>query len=326
MILPYIYRLVCLCFASFFLIYTAWSVATWTVAPFAIRLGESMKPRFAARLLLTVRLLPAAFAAFVVAALCVPSYLWLEPNANAERVGIACCVAALLGATMWAVSLLRVSRAIFVSARYRRQYLRRERVTRASMHQAPVVVVESERPLLALAGIIRPRIVVSRAVVQTLSPDQFDAALEHERAHRSSRDNLKRFLLLLAPGFFPFARAFTVLDRSWARFTEWAADDCAADGDLQRSLSLAEALVRVARLGAAQPMSVFFSSLIEDGRDLSIRVDRLLGREPLPENPRRGRRALLTGISVLIVGILVAAMMRPATLYSVHRLLEQLIR
>ena len=89
MILPYILRLVCLCFASFFLIYAALSLAAWLVAPSAIRLGESLKPHFAARLLLVLRLSPVAVAAFIVSALCVPSYLWLEPDADAERVGIA---------------------------------------------------------------------------------------------------------------------------------------------------------------------------------------------------------------------------------------------
>jgi len=93
MILPYILRLVCLTFASFFLIYAALSLAAWIVAPSAIRLGESLNPHFAARLLLILRLSPVAVAAFIVSALCVPSYLWLEPDASAERVGIACCFA-----------------------------------------------------------------------------------------------------------------------------------------------------------------------------------------------------------------------------------------
>ncbi len=116
------------------------------------------------------------------------------------------------------------------------------------------------------------------------------------------------------------------MDRSWARFTEWAADDRAAAGDPQRSLSLAEALVRVARMGASPRTSSFVSCLIEDGRDLLIRVDRLLGLEAPAENAPRKMRALFAGISLVIAGLLVAAITHPATLYSVHRLLEHLIR
>lgn len=325
MTLPYILRLVCLCFASFFLIYAALSLAAWLVGPSAIRLGESIKPRFAARLLLVLRLSPVAVATFAVFALCVPSYLWLEPDANVERVGIACCVVALLGAAIWTISLVRIVRAVSVSLRYRRQCERESTAAVVSNEQAPVLVVESDAAVLALAGVIRPRVVVSRGVLQALLPYQLDAALEHERAHEFSRDNLKRFLLLLAPGIFPLSRGFAAIDRSWASFTEWAADDRAAAGDSQRSLSLAEALVRVARMGASSQTSLFVSSLIEDGRDLFIRVDRLLGLESSAENAPRKMRALFAGISLVIAGLLLAAMAQPATLYSVHRLLERLI-
>jgi Zn-dependent protease with chaperone function len=326
MILPYVLRLVCLSFASFFLIYAALSLAAWIVAPSAIRLGESLKPRFAAHLLLVLRLSPVAVAAFIVSALCVPSYLWLEPDANAERVGIACCFAALLGLALWTLSLARVLRAISISLRYRRRCERESNATLVSNEQAPLLVVDTEDAVLALAGVIRPRVVVSRGVLQALLPHQLDAALEHERAHQFSRDNLKRFLLLLAPGIYPLSRGFAAMDRAWARFTEWAADDRAAAGDSRRSLSLAEALVRVARMGPCSPASLFISCLIEDGRDLFIRVDRLLGLEAPAEKAPRKMRALVAGISLVIAGLAVASMMRPATLYSVHRLLEHLIR
>ena len=324
MILPYVLRLVCLCFASFFLICAALSLAAWVVAPSAIRLAESLQPRFAARLLLVLRLSPVAVATFIVSALCVPSYLWLEPDANAERVGIACCFAALLGVALWTISLARVLRAIFISFRYRRQCERD--ATLISNEQAPLVVVDTEDAVLALSGVIRPRVLVSRGVLQALLPHQLDAALEHERAHQFSRDNLKRLLLLLAPGIFPLSRGFAAMDRSWARFTEWAADDRAAAGDSQRSLSLAEALVRVARMGASSRTSLFVSCLIEDGRDLLIRVDRLLGLEAPPEKALRKIRTLLARVFLVLAGLAVAVMMRPATLYSVHRLLEHLIR
>ena len=175
MILPYILRLVCLTFASFFLIYAALSLAAWIVAPSAIRLGESLNPHFAARLLLILRLSPVAVAAFIVSALCVPSYLWLEPDASAERVGIACCFAALLGVALWTASLVRVLRATLVSLRYRRQCERESNGTLISHEQAPLLVVDTENAVLALAGVIRPRVVVSRGVLQSLLPRQLDA-------------------------------------------------------------------------------------------------------------------------------------------------------
>ena len=86
-------------------------------------------------------------------------------------------------------------------------------------------IVESDAPLLALGGIVRPRLVISRGVVGALSAEQLAAALRHERAHWASHDNLKRLCILLTPGILPFAGSSQTLERGWRKFTEWAADD-----------------------------------------------------------------------------------------------------
>lgn len=326
MTFPYLLRLMCLCLASFFLTHLALCLLVRAVAPLAIRLGGSVRPRYAARLLLALRLFPVAMAAFVVLALCVPSYLWLEPEAGGERVGLACLVAALLGTGVWGMSLARVLRAAVSSLRYTRRCRREGRETRLAAAPFPVLVMEGEAPLMALAGVIRPRVVISQGVLRALSPEQLQTALGHEWAHRTSRDNLKRLLLLLAPGVLPFSQGFAALDRSWKRFTEWAADDRAIEGDPRRSISLASALVRVARMGAAARLSPLVTSLVAGDHDLSARVDRLLGSMPPREEPLGRMRVLLGGASFLMAVSLAAVLLRPATLYSVHRLLEHLVR
>lgn len=325
MILPYTLRLLCLCFASFFLIHAALGLAVWTATPGAMRIGESMRPRSGARFLLALRLLPVTLAAFVVAGLCVPSYLWLETNEATERVGLACCAMALLGVLVCASSLARSVRALFLSARQARRCKREGRSDRES-DSVPVTVMNSDAPVLALAGLIRPRVIVSRAVLQTLSREELEAALEHEHAHRKSQDNLKRLLLFLAPDILPFSRAFTRLNQYWARLIEWAADDEATEGDSARSVALAAALVRMARIGSAAAVSPLASSFLGNDRELSARVDRLLGFAPIRRNVSRRARAVLTTAAALAMTLALAAMIRPATFLSVHHLLEQLLR
>ena len=118
-------------------------------------------------------------------------------------------------------------------------------------------------------------------------PGQLAAALRHEEAHRISRDNLKRLLLLLAPGLLPGLHGFGAIERGWARFSEWAADDDAVAGDAHRSLSLAAALVRVARMGGSAPVSPLTAAFLGDSREISARVDRLLSpAPPEPVHPR----------------------------------------
>lgn len=325
MTLPYTLRLLCLCFASFFLVHATLGLAAWIATPTAARIGESMKPRIGARFLLTLRLLPVMLAVFAVVAFCIPSYLWLETNAATERVGLACCAIALLGAVACASSLIRSARALWLSMRHSMQYKREGHLSHPN-HSLPVIVINSDAPVLALAGIMRPRVIVSRSVLQTLPPEEFEAALAHERAHHRSADNWKRLALFLAPDILPFSRAFTRLDRSWAKLIEWAADDDATAGDSGRSVSLAAALVHMARLGtsAASPLT---STFLKNDAELPARVDRLLGLMPANEkaSSRRARIALGT-VMTLAISFAVAATIQPQTLLSVHRLLEQLLR
>ena len=326
MITPYLVRLLCLCLASFFLVYLALSLLSLAAAPAAIRLAKRTTPLAATRLLLAVRLFPLAFSLLVLFALCLPSYLLLEPEANAERIGLGCIAAALMGAAVWAISIARSLRATADSL----GCLRRCRGVGAEMRFAgeplPVSVIEGETPVLALAGVLRPRIVLSRAVLRSLSPEQLETALSHERAHSISRDNLKRLLLLLAPDPIPFFRGLAALDRHWAKYTEWAADDRAVAGDTRRSLSLASALVRMARLGSPARLAPLMASLVARDEDLSARVNRLLRSGPPRESPRLQLRLAL-GVALVAAGsLLLAAMLQPATLYSVHRLLEHLVR
>src|SRR5690349_4359413 len=93
----YMVRLVCLLLASFFLVHLVLGLAVAWIAPAAVRIAERMRARSAARFLLALRLLPPILAIGIVAGLCAPSYLWLEPDAGTEEVGLACLAAALLG-------------------------------------------------------------------------------------------------------------------------------------------------------------------------------------------------------------------------------------
>ena len=274
-------------------------------------------------MLLMLRLLPATLALALVAGLCVPSYLLLEEEGSAERVGALCLAAAMVAAAMWTVAMVRSVRAAARSVRHERAWERSG--SRSSLDGArnPVWIVDSPAPLLALAGVLRPQLVISRTAAAALSGEQLRAALRHEEAHRAAHDNLKRLLLLLAPGLLPGWNGFQALERGWFRLTEWAADDDAVAGNPRVSLSLASALVRMARIGGTpepEPLTVAF---LADGDDLSARVDRLL--RPAATLPAARRRSTLV-MTVMLAVLFVAASLQPETLESAHRLMEHLLR
>ena len=308
---PYFARLMVLVLASFFLIHLALAVALSMMRHSAIRFAGRFRPRQATSVLLGLRLFPTVFAALVVAGLCVPSYLWLEPDAETEAVGLWCLLAAVLGAAVWTISISRGVRAVVKSIRQSRQY-----------EQEGII----EGPIFALAGIIHPRLFISRDVLNALSDEQLSSALEHELAHRMSRDNLKRLLMLLVPDMVPFVRGMRAFDHAWAKFTEWAADDEAVNGNPDRSVTLASTLVQVARLGIAPQTLPLATSLLGADQDLSERVARLLGAQAPVAQPKRGTSAVVVGAMAILFAVVSWSMVQPATLSSVYRLLEQMLR
>ena len=326
MSLPYTLRLLCLCCASFFMIHVTLAAATQLSAGVAMRMAERLKPGCAARLLFAVRMLPFTLTLFAVLAFCIPSYLWLEPEAAGEKVGFVCFLAAALGAAIWTLAIVRVVHAVRGTARYLHRCERHGKPIEMPGETAPALLLKDKSPVLAVAGVLHPRLVISRRVMRGLTAEQIDAALSHERAHRASGDNLKRFFMLLAPDVLPFMRGFATLEQRWAKAIEWAADDQASAGDPRRALSLADALVKVAKMGNQPQLSYLASSLMADDHDLSERVDRLLRPQPIPTKPVKELIPLVSGAGALMAASLMIVVLWPASLSVVHQALEQLVR
>jgi len=287
MTIPYALRLICVCLASFAIVFAVTGFTVSIFVPAALRTAERMRAASAARFILSLRLLPAALAAFTVAAICVPSFVRFEQRDEPEEVGMLCLLLVMFTAAVFAHSIFRTAMA-----------------WRRSVNAFSV---------LALVGIWRPRIVMSDEAREILSPKELDMALLHERAHASSRDNLKRFLIFFTPGAFP---RFSSLEQAWKRFAEWAADDRATAGNPECSVSLAGALVQIAKLGKIGEPAPLATPFLAEVSDLEVRVDRLLN--PAPAAPYAyGSLAPIT-LLALVLG---------ASLYpeQVHELLEHLV-
>jgi beta-lactamase regulating signal transducer with metallopeptidase domain len=328
MTLPYFWRLLFLCASTFFVVNTIAGLAARFFVPSALRFTRRMQPRAAAQFLLALRLSPVALAAFAVLALCIPSYLSFEPGATREEVGLVCIIATFLTASLLTISLARGIRAVVSTTSFARNCMKSGVQVQTPTTFSSITVIDATAPVIAMVGAFRPQFVISRNVLEALSPEELDCAIRHERFHRTSADNFKRLLLLLAPDVLPFlTNAFSELDRSWITVSEWAADDSAVANDLQRSLSLAGALVRVAQLGAAPRLSPLCTSLVSGSsacmnQDLSVRVDRLLHTARLGQESPNRVRTILSVITIALAGAVFVALYRPDTLHSVHELLE----
>jgi len=319
MILPYALRLAVLASAAAFLINAAFTLAAWAASRWTLRRAGRLPAHTAARLLLWLRLLPAGAASVGVGLWCVPGYFWLE-QPGPERVGPACLIAAVLGAAVMGAAGLRACAALARSARCWQEWRAAGSLELLPGEPVPIWVVDTPRPLVAAAGLVRPRTVVGRSVASALEPAELAAALRHERAHSDSRDNLKRLAVMLAPPLLPGCAVLRPLERAWLTFAEWAADDRAAAGGPPEALSLAAALLRLARMQAGPSLPSLATSLLESSDGLASRVERLLAGSPLPE-PRAVRATPLTVLVLLWATLLVA---QPAVLRWAHGWLERL--
>jgi len=326
----YFLRLGCLSLAVFFLVYAASALAVSLLGAKAIRFGRTMRPRTAAQFLFTLRTLPFLLAAITVAAVCVPSYLWLEPRNAPEGIGLACGVFGFLGLLLGCVSATRLLNVLVVSHRRQNAHDSEEVDVPVAEEILPVGIVEQDAPVLALTGVIDGRVVISRGVLQTLSSSELDSALRHEVSHSHSRDNLKRLTLFLVPDLFSVLGGCAALERQWVKLTEWAADDEAVAGIPQRAVSLASALVAVARMGTGPRLAVLHTSFVASDADFAERVERLLNPETFESSAERNScqssASRLRRTSFLFAASFAVLLAGPAALSSAHRLLELLVR
>ena len=159
--LPYTMRLICLCCATFFMLHMALAILARLSAGTAIRVAEHLKPRSAARLLFAIRVSPLVLTLLAVLGFCIPSYLWLEPEATGEKVGLLCVLMALLGVALWAPAVKRVMGVVRGTNRYLHECERHGRKITVPGETAPALLVGDKVPVLAVAGVFRPRLLIS---------------------------------------------------------------------------------------------------------------------------------------------------------------------
>lgn len=179
---------------------------------------------------------------------------------------------ALLGAVatfLWMRLVLRVFRA-------HRMVLTLLRVSRK---QGAIQVLPTPRPMAFTAGLLRPRTVVSDAVLANLPAEDLDIVISHEEGHAHRRDALWRFVLeALTLGMPRSSRTLLLEDFSLAG--EEVCDRRTIRGQVTPD-RVAEVLLRMQRLGCLQPEGVAGAT----GSHLARRVKALLG-DPYPPRPR----------------------------------------
>ncbi|HEX6324592.1 MAG TPA: M56 family metallopeptidase [Vicinamibacterales bacterium] len=301
-------------FAAFFLASAAGSFAAWLSAGPVIRATARAGAGARAWMLACFRLLPAAAAIAATALVLAPGYYRYEQRGEPEGVGLVLALAAAAGFLIAAGALVRAGAAVIRAAALRRRWLAAGRPIDVAGAGMPAYAIESAFPLVAVLGVLRPRLFISSSVLRACSPPQLEAIIDHERRHVSACDNAVRLLMDAAPDALGLTRASRRLAAAWHQAAEHRADDAAA-----RRLDLASALVRVARLAADTGPGALPASALYRGEAVEERVRRLV--DSAPSGPDMPRGILGAAAAALAVAVASAAT-SPRVLEFAHALLE----
>ena len=312
----------CFCLAGFLVVdlaATGWIVAVWALVGDDARRWSPSQRR---RLLAAARVLPCAAALLFATLVVAPGYIWLEPRDARESVGPMLGLAALAAIALLIQGPLLAMRAWQSTRRIETAWLRAADRIEAPRVPFPVWRARHGAAGFWLSGLWRPRLIVTGAVLDALTPVELEAAFGHELAHAASRDNLVRLCLAACPGALSVTSLGRRLEREWASAAEAAADRRAVEGDPAAAVELASALVKVARL--APPAAGVMASALGDG-DVGRRVRLLLAHDPSQPAPLVAEAGAWAGLLAPLAAI-AALGLDPAVVGALHDLAEQLVR
>lgn len=208
----------------------------------------------------------------------------------------------LLRAALASSSVVRAARVLGALAR-----------TGEQRHDLGVTVIDTLYPVCLAGGLFRPRILMSRGLLDSLTAEERAVVLAHERAHVRRRDALVASVVsALAVFHLPAVARWLVSELEIA--AEQACDEEAAESVGDR-VAVASTILTVER--AAQDASTDLLGLVAVSfgqRGVERRVEPLLA-EPAPP---RSLRTPAAWVGVATVGVLVVA-------DELHHLTESLL-
>jgi len=296
-VLLYVLHGLTLALASFLVVNVAAGVVAADVARRLIARDATASPGF----WFGLRLFPAAAAILFVAALFVPSYWKYEPRQFVEGFDVSLTS---LAAGALIVVVAACARGIVAWRRGSRRadaWIRAARPLALGHSGIPAFVIDGEAPIMALVGVLRPRLLVTSGLLTALTGEELAASVAHEIGHWRAWDNLKRLAMRAAPDLLTVTSTARAIERRWASAAEQAADRLAGGDDTSTRCALASALVKVARLmPPLTPVTEPISTLI-DGGEIASRVERLLDDGALATTARHHAAGLAIGAAIVAI-------------------------
>ena len=284
-----------------------------------------------ASIVFLLRTFPIVLGIVCVCLLLIPAYLEHEPRDGHEPVSLKLALIACASAIGLGLALFRGLAAWRATTRLNSDWLRHAEPINVAQVRIPSYRIQHQFPVIAIVGVLRPRLFIAEQVLASLEQKELIAAIEHEAGHVVANDNLRRGLMRACRDVLVMIPSGRLLDRAWVEASEAAADEYAAGRGRGVALDLASALVKIARLipagmKPAMPAGAFLVSTEEEASGVKARVRRLMQLADQQRN--QPGRALISRMPLwipIVLTILVAALAanEPHVLASVHLLIEE---
>ncbi|MEW9699322.1 M56 family metallopeptidase [Paenibacillus sp. SI8] len=137
------------------------------------------------------------------------------------------------------------------------------------LRQHELTVIHHTAPVALTLGVIKPRIVVSTALLRMLDPKELEAVIEHERFHLHHRDPLAIFLLGMLSVSMWYVPLFRWVLEKYKIIIEIMADQFAVSTLCNRA-DLGSALLKMLKRGQAPHPLVSYASFAETSINLRI--------------------------------------------------------
>ncbi len=193
--LPYLLHGTTLALAWFLIFNLAATAAIALLSPRLTARAGAASPGF----WLALRLAPAALSLAFVATVFLPSYWRYEPREFVEGFDLSLTTLAALALVVVAAATSRGASAWRRAERRTAAWMRAGRPLTLPGTPMPAFVIDAEAPVMALVGVLRPRLLITRPVLDALTGEELGAAAAHELGHWRAFDNLKRLAMCAAP-------------------------------------------------------------------------------------------------------------------------------
>lgn len=279
------------------------------------------------QIIFALRVFPLIFTVIFVFAFLIPAYLLFEPPSENETVTLKLAIPALISIIGIIIAFYRVFGTWWRTRQLIKSWLKCSKPISVENVSIPVYRLEHQFPVIAVVGVFQPKLFIAEQIFSTLNEEELSAAIEHEGGHLATHDNFKRILLRVCRDLlvFPMGKK---LERAWAENSESAADEYATQIHGKSALSLAAALIKIAKIVPPNttptiPLGVF---LVEQNVDVTWRVHRLIEMAGVKKVKSAFNFQIIYGVLLAITSLLTIALATNHNfLFQVHTVLEKFV-